>query len=194
MKYKIAILGSAVDESAASLEKARMLGQTLASHADHVMLLNGACPGMPDHVIRAARANTQMETWGYSSSIDQTQQQKESPVVDVNNFTKLIYVFGDFLFLGNIDVRRKYRNVILTATCDAGIVVSGRWGTLNEFTNLYDMGKVIGVLTGTGGAADELPALFGKISKPTKAKVIFHDDPHVLVEQVLQELKTRRAI
>lgn len=58
-----------------------------------------------------------------------------------------------------------YHNVLTTAACDAGIIIAGRWGSMNEFTNLYDMGKVIGVLTGTGGIADELPQLLKKISK-----------------------------
>ena len=34
------------------------------------------------------------------------------------------------------------------------ILVAGGIGTLNEFTIAYDEGKVIGLLHGTGGAAD----------------------------------------
>jgi len=60
--------------------------------------------------------------------------------------------------------------------------------TMNEFTNLIDMGKVIGVLRGTGGIADELEQLTKKINKPSKAKVIFHDSPKELVQEVLKEL------
>ena len=63
--------------------------------------------------------------------------------------------------------RKKYRNVSSTANCDAGIIISGRWGTMNEFTNLYDMGKVIGILTETSGVADEIKNLSKKINKET---------------------------
>ena len=79
-----------------------------------------------------------------------------------------------------------------TATADAGIIISGRWGTMNEFTNLYDMGKVIGVLTGFGGIADELPSLSKKINKQSKAKVFFSDNPDTLVSEIINELKQRQ--
>ena len=42
---------------------------------------------------------------------------------------------------------------------------------MNEFTNLYDMGKVIGVLTGTGGIADELELLNQKGSQMPESKL-----------------------
>lgn len=83
------------------------------------------------------------------------------------------------------------RNVLSTATCDGGIVLSGRYGTLNEFTNLYDMGKVIGVLTGTGGTADLLPNLGKQISKPSKATVFFDNSASALVNQVINEIRLR---
>ena len=76
---------------------------------------------------------------------------------------------------------------------DAGIIISGRWGTMNEFTNLHDMGKVIGVLTGTGGVADDLSSLSKKIHKPSKAVVIFDSSPEQLVKRILEELKHRRV-
>ena len=79
--------------------------------------------------------------------------------------------------------------MISTANCDAGIIISGRWGTMNEFTNLFDMGKAIGVLTGTGGVADELPAFCKKITKHNRSKVIFNDEPEKLVELVIKELQ-----
>ena len=58
--------------------------------------------------------------------------------------------------------------------------------------NLYDMGKVIGILTGSGGIADELPSLMKKIAKPTKAKVFFNSSPKQLVDEVINELDNRR--
>jgi ethanolamine utilization protein EutP (predicted NTPase) len=59
---------------------------------------------------------------------------------------------------------------------------------MNEFTNLFDMGKVIGVLTKTDGIADEFERLNKIIKKPGKAKVIFNDDPEELIDMVLAEL------
>ena len=53
------------------------------------------------------------------------------------------------------------------------------------------MGKLIGVLTGTGGVADELPELTKKISKETGSKVLFNDSATDLVKQILEELQKR---
>jgi len=105
-------------------------------------------------------------------------------------YTKLIYVSRDLPFADNRRIRMKYRNVLSTAECDAGIIISGQWGSLNEFTNLVDMQKVVGVLTGTGGVADELPALAKKIVKEGQGTVIFNDDPRALVEELLQLLRS----
>ena len=62
---------------------------------------------------------------------------------------------------------------------------------MNEFTNLYDMGKVIGVLTGTGGIAEELVTLNQKITKKSAAKVIFNSSPEQLVQEILNELSAK---
>lgn len=104
----------------------------------------------------------------------------------------MIYTPADFEFIGDVSVARKYRNVLSTATCDGGIVVSGRWGSLNEFTNLYDMGKVIGILTGTGGVADVLPDLSKQINKLSKAAVFFNASASTLVNQVISEIRRRK--
>jgi hypothetical protein len=69
--------------------------------------------------------------------------------------------------------------------------VSGRWGTLHEFCSLYDYGKVIGVLTGTGNIADELLALMQKIHKKSTAEVVFRNEPRDLMELVIAQLDER---
>lgn len=131
------------------------------------------------------------EVWGFSpykTFKDHCDNEIED---DHSIYTKLIYIPSDYEFGKTVEITRKYRNVATTATCDAGIIISGRFGTLNEFTNLHDMGKVIGVLTGTGGTADLLPELIQKISKPTKAVIIFSDSPKELVDKVLEEVRKR---
>ncbi len=190
---KIGIFGSAVKESPGAMEKARELGQVLARY-EKVILLTGACTGVPYAVAASARKHGLKEVRGYSSCIDLVTLKKSFPDDDVTVYTKIFYSPGNFYELmlqeretvweNEQQVRHKYRNVILTANSDAGILVSGRWGTLNEFTNLFDMGKLIGVLTDTGGAADELQHLMSKISKPSKAVVIFESDPKILVEKI----------
>lgn len=53
------------------------------------------------------------------------------------------------------------------------------------------MGRIIGVLTETGGIADELQKLYEKIQKKTDAIVIFEKNPKILVEKMFQELNNK---
>ena len=83
-----------------------------------------------------------------------------------------------------------YRDFMFIANCDAGIIVGGRWGTLDEFTNLVEMAKPAGVFTGTGGIADILPDLTRKVKKKIESEIIFDSNPGKLVDSVLKLLKT----
>lgn len=186
MKYKIGVFGSAEGDIEKIIPKALKLGIALAQN--RVIIITGATTGLP-HEVAASAHRSGAELWGYSSEIDFESQKKHVPKSSI--YSKLVYIPKDYEFAQNVDVSRKYRNVSSTANCDAGIIISGRWGTLNEFTNLYDFGKVVGVLTGTGGMADELRRLSKKIHKPGKAKVFFSNSPERLIKQVLEELKKR---
>lgn len=186
MQYKIGIFGSAIEVKEDVKNKAKLLGEELARH--EITLVSGMASGLPYEVASIAAQNG-ATIEGFSPCVDLEGQKKETPEQDLTIYKKITFVPKDFPFANDINVCRKYRNVTSTANCDAGIIISGRWGTMNEFTNLFDTGKVIGVLTGTGGIADELPRLMKKISKKTNAVVIFSDSPHVLVRKVLGELR-----
>lgn len=190
MREKIGVFGSAVSDSAEVAAKARELGETLAG--SDVILITGACSGLPYEVALAAYRKNKAEIWGFSPASDYDGQVASTPRDDNTIYSRMVYTPTDFEFIGDISVARKYRNVLSTATCDGGIVIAGRWGSLNEFTNLYDMGKVIGVLTGTGGIADILPDLSRQISKPSAASVFFNSSPVELVSQVISEIRQRR--
>lgn len=185
-KFKIGIYGSAGDEQEKVINKALELGRVLGNYKDKIILITGASGGIPNIVVSEA-AKHDVELWGYSPEIDLASQQKEFPACDTSIYSKLIYVPKEFEFIQNAPVRKKYRNVTSTANCDAGIIVSGRWGTLNEFTNLTDMGKIVGVYTGTGGVTDEIERLTAIIQKPKTGKVIFSDSPNELVKKILTE-------
>lgn len=190
MRYKIGVFGSAVDEGKIVTKKARELGCLLSEKK--VVIITGACTGIPYEIAHEAARNGS-EIWGYSPVLNIKLQKKFTPKDDLSIYTKIIYMPKNFEFLSLLDACKKYRNVISTANCDAGIIVAGRWGTMNEFTNLYDLGKIIGVLTGTGGIADELPTLCKKINKKSKAKIVFSSSPVEVVEKIIKELKTRLA-
>lgn len=189
MKYKISVYGSAAGNYQDFLPMASRVGEILGDHADEVIVITGACTGLPYAAAKAAAAKG-AEVWGFSSSLDLAELKAEYPDDDVSVYKKLVYVPPDFPF-SQVDLaRKKYRNVISTATCDAAVIISGRWGTLNEFTDLIDFGKTVGVLTGSGGVADELPALTRKISKEGQGPVIFDQDPETLVNKLLEQLKS----
>lgn len=181
MKYKIGIFGSAVDEEQA-LKKAEELGKELSKY--NIIVITGACDGIP-YKVASTSAKLGSEVWGYSPATSLSEQKKIGHKQDICIYKKLFYIPKSYLLKENVQVCRKYRNVTSTATCVAGIIISGRWGTMNEFTNLYDMGKIIGVLTGTGGIADELEKLMQKITKKSKAMVIFDSSPKSLVKKII---------
>ncbi len=189
MKFKIGIYGSSAGELDVATSKAKELGRLLGEYKEEIIVITGACSGIP-YVVAYAAAKHGVEIWGYSPKLDIDGQKQFTPHDDVSIYTKLIYVPHDFSYANDDLVSKKYRNVVSTANADCGIIISGRWGSLNEFTNLIDFGKTVGVLTGTGGIADELEVLSKKISKKGQGKVIFESDPSRLLEQIMKCLST----
>jgi len=192
-KYKIGVYGSSAGDIAKIIPLAAEIGRQLGRYSEAVIVITGACSGLPYAAAKAA-SDLDTEVWGYSSSLDLDALKVEYPDDDVTIYKKLIYVPPEFTFSGRDLIRKKYRNIISTANCDAGILISGRWGTLNEFTNLIDFGKPVGVLTGTGGVADELPGLTKKVSKAGQGKIIFESDPVRLVDRLLKDLKATKRL
>ncbi len=189
MKYKIGVFGSAVEVKNQAVNRAKELGKELGKYKERIIIINGAASGIPS-LITAGAAKRGVEVWGFSPAISEEEHNKE--IVhgdDIAKYNKVFFVPKEFAQKYDLQVCRKYRNVISTANCDAGIIISGRWGTTNEFTNLFDMGKVIGVLTSTGGIADELPRLMKKIVKKGKAEVIFDKSPAKLIKKILKTLQ-----
>jgi hypothetical protein len=68
-------------------------------------------------------------------------------------------------------------------TCDVVVFAGGRSGTLGEFAIAYDEGKVIGVLSGTGGVADSIQDILKIIIKETNATLIYESDPEALLNE-----------
>lgn len=187
-KFKIGVYGSAGGDREIELAfaKAQEIGRTLAK--EKCVVITGACPGIPyAAAVEAKLAGGQV--WGFSPCVDQNTHSKLFPTDDPKIYSKIYFVPKEFKFYRDLEVARKYRNVVSTATCDAGIIICGRWGTMHEFCSLHDYGKVIGVLAGSNGFADELPRLLKKTSKASKAKIIFHSDPKKLVRLVIKELE-----
>lgn len=187
-KYKIAIYGSALDLEYAKENIIYELIEEISKIKP--ILITGAGAGIP-YMVASSLAKKGVEVWAYMETTNLEEQKKTYPANDQSFYSRLFFIPQEFEYKDKPLVCKKYRNVISTANCDAGIIISGRWGTLNEFTNLFDMGKVIGVLTGTGGVADELSRLVTLIKKKGDARVFFDSSPRNLIKKVYDELKLR---
>ncbi len=197
MTYKIGVYGSSVNESEEAIALGTELGQALARQ--NCLVITGGCSGMP-YVVAHAAARNGAQVWGFTPELDAEGQKRAYPNDDITIYTRLIYVPQHYkeLFIRPLESvsldqagRLKYRNAISTINADAGIIISGSWGTLNEFTNLIYDGKPIGILTGTGGLADELRGWFPRLRKKSDSVVLFESDPQKLVAAVIAELHNR---
>lgn len=196
MTYRIGVYGSNVSEGVEAEENGKALGRALAARGCAV--ITGACSGMP-YVVAHEAARCGAEVWGFTPELTFDAQRRAYPHDDLRIYAQLVYVPANYreLFMTppasearDWGGRLKYRNVISTVNADAGIIISGGWGTLNEFTNLIYDGKPIGVLTGTGGLADELPDWYPRLRKKTEADVYFEPDPEQLVARLIAALDT----
>lgn len=194
MKHKIGIYGSNTREGDTAVSLSQALGEALAKN--DIIVITGGCSGMP-YVVASAAKRKGAEVWGFTPEQNEVDQKRAYPQDDITIYDKLFYVPQEYdrhFFLDaplpperDHSARLKYRNVVSTIHVDAGIIVSGGWGTLNEFTNLIYDGKPIGVLTGTGGLADELPAWFPRLRKKSASKVFFSTKPDEIVSLLLKE-------
>jgi len=84
------------------------------------------------------------------------------------------------------------REVTNIRSSDMVVIVGGRSGTLGEFAIAYDEGKLIGVLEGSGGITEHLPAIIsGFDQKDTGAQLIYEKAPDVLVDRLVAAYVTQ---
>ena len=159
--------------------RAYRLGQAIAEH--DAVLITGACPGLPYDAVRGAKAAGGLVI-GISPglSIDEHRGKYHSPV---EGFDVLIYT-------GSGLMGREITNI---RSCDIVAIVGGRTGTLGELAIAYDEGRLIGVLTGTGGITTIIEQIIRVSSKETGACVLYDDDPVKLVDRLTHVYRTSHA-
>lgn len=173
VQIRIGVMGSAAEDvTPAVAEICHRLGRAIARH--ECCLLTGACPGAPHEVVVAARG-----AGGHIVGISPAPSLRDH--VDVYKSPYREYDVLIFTGLGLMG-----RELINIYSSDIVIVVSGRSGTLGEFAIAYEQGKLIGVLTGTGGITEALPALEKSLNKKTGSEVLYEADPDVLVRRLLE--------
>jgi uncharacterized protein (TIGR00725 family) len=172
MRLTIGVMGSSGgDLSEANLTKARRLGEAIA--ARDAILITGGCPGLPYEAVRGAKAKGGLVI-GISPglSLDEHRGKYRSPV---DGFDVLVYT-------GSGLMGREITNI---RSCDMVVIAGGRTGTLGELAIAYDEGRLIGVLTGTGGITELVEPIIKASGKQTGACVLYDEDPERLVDRLI---------
>ena len=175
MNYKIAVSGSANNNCApGAFKKAYEIGRQIALHG--CVLITGATIGVPEWATRGAKS-----VGGVSIGL--------SPAVSKQAHThtyRLPTRYMDLIIYTGFDYSG--RNMLMTKASDAVIVICGRIGTLNEFTTAFEDKRVIGVLTNTGGAVEEIDEIL-KMAHRGRKRIVFESDPKKLVEEVIKLIR-----
>lgn len=171
MRLTVGVMGSASGEfSSAAKAQAYALGRAIAERG--FILITGACPGLPYECARGAR-----EGGGLSVGISPALSLDEH----VHKYLAPADAFDVLVYTGSGLMGREVTNI---RSSDMVVIVGGRSGTLGEFAIAYDEGKLIGVLTGSGGITAQIPELIASFGKDTGADVIYEADPKTLIHKL----------
>lgn len=178
LRLKIGVMGGATGViSREILDRAHALGREIARSG--CILVTGGCPGLP-----LASACGAKQEGGLVVGI--------SPGLSLDEH---VYKYGSpteshdlLIFTGSGLMGREVVNI---RSSDIVVIIGGRSGTLGELAIAYDEGKLIGVLTGTGGISDIVNNILAACQKDTGARVVYDSDPARLVEQLLDVYRTK---
>lgn len=172
LKYKICVSGAAETGHCApdAIQKAEMVGRLIAEHG--MVLMTGATTGIPYWAAKGAK-----EAGGIVIGLSPA----SSEIAHIKTY-KLPTDYHDLIVYTGFEYAG--RNLLLTRSSDAIITICGRTGTLNEFTVAFEDQKPVGVLEGTGGAADMIREILNK-AKRGYGKTVFSHDPKELLKKVV---------
>lgn len=175
MQYKIAVSGSSLNNcSPGAFKKAYEVGRQIALQG--CVLITGATIGIPEWATRGAKAAGGVSI-GLSPAASK-QAHVKTYHLPTRHMDLIIYTGFDY----------SGRNMLMTRSADAVIVICGRIGTLNEFTAAFEDRRVVGVLTNTGGVQEQIDEIL-KLAKRGQRRVVFGDDPKKLVKKVIAKIK-----
>lgn len=175
-QVRIGVMGSAAElEDEGLRSKCRALGKAIAESGCAV--LTGACPGIPHEVVLGAK-----ESGGFVIGVSPASSLKEHAQVFASPYEGYdVLIYTGLGLMG--------RELVNIRSSDIVIVAGGRCGTLGEFAIAYEEGKLIGVLSGSGGIVDILPELTDALAKKTGSEVMFDADPSLLVTRLLSRFR-----
>lgn len=174
MKTQIGVMGSAGGSiSEDELALARQLGRRIAERS--CTIVTGACPGLPHAAVLGAH-----EAGGTSLGVSPAL----SPEEHVNVYNSPLEPYTAMVFTGSGLMGRETHNI---HSSDFVLFVGGRSGTLGEFCIAYDEGKLIGILTNSGGISNEFVNIAKLVEKQTGSIIITDDNPAALVDRCFEK-------
>jgi uncharacterized protein (TIGR00725 family) len=168
MKLQIGVMGSAggvITDGEIAL--AKRLGQSIARRG--ALIVTGACPGLPHAAVLGAH-----EAGGDSLGVSPA----HSPEEHVELYESPLEPYTAMCFTGSGLMGREVHNI---HSSDFVIFIGGRSGTLGEFCIAYDEGKLIGIVSKSGGLSDNFDGIAALFNKATGATLIDDEDPERLV-------------
>ncbi len=173
VRLRVGVMGGATGEFLpAHRSAAYAVGQAIARAG--CVTITGACPGLPFDAARGAKVAGGLVV-GISPglSLDEHVHKYHSPA-DCHD----VLIFTGSGLMG--------RELVSIRSSDMVVIVGGRSGTLGELAIAYDEGKLIGVLTGTGGITGMISEILRACAKDTGAQVVYDADPARLVNEMLR--------
>jgi uncharacterized protein (TIGR00725 family) len=172
MKIQIGVMGSAGGSiSPEELALAQRLGAQIAKRG--AVIVTGACPGLPHAAVLGAH-----EAGGTSLGVSPALSREEH----VNVYNSPLQPYSVMVFTGSGLMGRETHNI---HSSDFVLFVGGRSGTLGEFCIAYDEGKLIGILTDSGGISNEFESIAALVKKDTGSTILHDDSPEALVDRCL---------
>lgn len=180
LKYKICVSGAAetghCPENA--LELAKEVGREIVRH--NCILVTGATSGIPYWAAIGAKEENGIVIGLSPAASEKAHLKTYRLPIDYHD----LIIYTGFEYAG--------RNLLLTRSSDAVVVVCGRMGTLNEFTIAFEDNKPIGVLEGSGGTADMVKEIIDR-SHRGPGKIVYDSEPKALVEKLLGLIEKEKS-
>lgn len=180
MTYKIGVFGNGDGELDGKIsQKARDIGYLIALHGQ---LITGACGGYPGEAWKGT-----IEAGGrafcFSPAKDREEHITKYSLPDLENQ-------GGTVFYTNTNFT--LRDFLNVTTVDACIIIGGKTGTLHELSLAMELGKIIGVLKGSGGLSEGVNRIDKLVKKPDSTyDLILESDPQKLIKKIIEKINER---
>lgn len=179
MQYKIAVSGAAEISHCCDniILLSKEVGKEIARA--HCVLVSGATTGVPYFSAQGCKQEGGFNV-GFSPAESEVEHIRRYRL-PMDAFDVMIYTGADY----------SGRDIIMTKSADAVIIVCGRMGTLHEFTTAVECRKPIGVLLGSGGTADKIPGLVKGTYRGIR-KIVYERDPILLVQKMIDQIEKEK--